>query len=82
MNGKIVTTRSIIVATGAAPFVPPIDGLDKVDYLTSDNLWELRELPERLIVLGGGPIGCEMTQAFARFGAQVTQVERFKDHGA
>ncbi len=76
VNGKIVTTRSIIVATGAAPFVPPIDGLDKVDYLTSDNLWELRELPERLIVLGGGPIGCEMTQAFARFGAQVTQVER------
>jgi dihydrolipoamide dehydrogenase len=72
---RILTTRNIIVATGAAPFVPPIPGLDQIDYLTSDNLWRLRELPQRLVVLGGGPIGCEMTQAFARFGAQVTQVE-------
>ena len=55
--------------------MPPIPGLDQVDYLTSDTLWTLRELPQRLVVLGGGPIGCEMTQAFARFGAQVTQVE-------
>jgi len=75
VNGRTLTTRSIIVATGASPFVPPIPGLDQVDYLTSDNLWQLRELPKRLVVLGGGPIGCEMTQAFARFGAQVTQVE-------
>ncbi|GAB4180298.1 MAG: bifunctional TVP38/TMEM64 family protein/FAD-dependent oxidoreductase [Geothermobacteraceae bacterium] len=75
VNGRTLTTRSIIVATGASPFVPPIPGLDQVDYLTSDNLWQLRELPRRLVVLGGGPIGCEMTQAFARFGAQVTQVE-------
>ena len=73
--GKTLTTRSIVVATGAAPFVPPIEGIDQIGYLTSDNLWSLRELPERLVVLGGGPIGCEMTQAFARFGAQVTQVE-------
>ncbi|WP_305042201.1 FAD-dependent oxidoreductase [Geoalkalibacter sp.] len=72
---RTLTTRTIIVATGAEPFVPPIAGLDQVDYLTSDNLWKLRELPKRLVVLGGGPIGCEMTQAFARFGAQVTQVE-------
>ncbi|KIH75908.1 dihydrolipoamide dehydrogenase [Geoalkalibacter ferrihydriticus] len=72
---RTLTTRNIIVATGAEPFVPPIPGLDQVDYLTSDNLWQLRELPKRLVVLGGGPIGCEMTQAFARFGAQVTQVE-------
>ncbi|MDO3376870.1 FAD-dependent oxidoreductase [Geoalkalibacter halelectricus] len=72
---RTLTTRNIIVATGAEPFVPPIPGLDQVDYLTSDNLWQLRELPRRLVVLGGGPIGCEMTQAFARFGAQVTQVE-------
>jgi pyruvate/2-oxoglutarate dehydrogenase complex dihydrolipoamide dehydrogenase (E3) component/uncharacterized membrane protein YdjX (TVP38/TMEM64 family) len=77
VNGKTLTTRSIIVATGASPLIPPIAGLDKVDYLTSDNLWQLRELPQRLIVLGGGPIGCELTQAFARFGAQVTQVEKF-----
>ncbi len=75
VNGRTLTTRSIIVATGASPFVPPIPGLDQVDYLTSDNLWQLRELPQRLVVLGGGPIGCEMTQAFARFGAEVIQVE-------
>ena len=73
--GRTLTTRNIVVATGASPFVPPIPGLDQVDYLTSDNLWQLRELPQRLVVLGGGPIGCEMTQAFARFGARVTQVE-------
>lgn len=72
---RTLTTRSIIVATGAEPFVPPLPGLDQVDYLTSDNLWQLRELPRRLVVLGGGPIGCEMTQSFARFGTQVTQVE-------
>lgn len=75
VDGRTLTTRSIIVATGASQFVPPIPGLDQVDYLTSDNLWQLRELPQRLVVLGGGPIGCEMTQAFVRFGAQVTQVE-------
>lgn len=70
-----LTTRSIVIATGARPFVPPIPGLADVGYLTSDNVWALRELPKRLIVLGGGPIGCELTQAFVRFGAQVTQVE-------
>ncbi len=75
VNGKTLTTRSIIIATGAKPFVPPLKGLDQIDYLTSDNLWSLRELPEKLVVLGGGPIGSEMTQAFARLGSQVTQVE-------
>lgn len=70
-----LTTRSIVVATGARPFVPPIPGIDEVGYLTSDNVWNLRELPQRLVVLGGGPIGSEMTQAFARLGAKVTQVE-------
>jgi len=70
-----LTTRSIVIATGARPFVPPIPGLESVGYLTSDNVWELRELPQRLVVLGGGPIGCELTQAFARLGARVTQVE-------
>ncbi len=70
-----LTTRSIVIATGARPFVPPIPGLEAVGYLTSDNVWELRELPQRLVVLGGGPIGCELTQAFARLGARVTQVE-------
>lgn len=75
VDGKTLTTRSIIVATGAAPFVPPIKGLDRIDYLTSDNIWELRELPEKLVVLGGGSIGSELAQAFARLGSRVTQVE-------
>jgi len=75
VNGKTLTTQSIIIATGAAPFVPPIKGLEQIDYLTSDTLWSLRELPARLVVLGGGPIGSEMTQAFARLGSHVTQVE-------
>ncbi|WP_286823495.1 MULTISPECIES: FAD-dependent oxidoreductase [unclassified Idiomarina] len=72
---KRITTRSIIIATGAKPFVPNFEGLDQVDYLTSDTLWELEELPKRLLVLGGGPIGCELSQAFQRLGSQVTQVE-------
>jgi len=75
VNGETLTTQSIIIATGAKPFVPPIKGLEQIDYLTSDNLWALRQLPEKLVVLGGGPIGSEMTQAFARLGSQVTQVE-------
>ena len=72
---RTLTTRAIVIAAGAQPFVPPIPGLDRVGYLTSDTLWELRVLPRRLLVLGGGPIGCELAQAFARFGADVTQVE-------
>lgn len=70
-----IATRSIVIAAGARPFVPPIPGIDEVGYLTSDTVWSLREPPRRLLVLGGGPIGCELTQAFARLGAQVTQVE-------
>ncbi len=69
VNGKILTTRNIIIATGARPFVPDIPGLADLDYLSSDNLWQLRSLPKRLLVLGGGPIGCELAQSFARFGA-------------
>ena len=72
---QTLTTRSIVIAAGARPFVPPIPGIEEVGYLTSDTVWALRELPRRLVVLGGGPIGCELTQAFARLGAQVTQVE-------
>ena len=70
-----LSTRSMVIATGARPFVPSIPGIEEVGYLTSDTVWALRELPKRLIVLGGGPIGSELTQAFARFGAQVMQVE-------
>ncbi len=72
---KRITTRSIIIATGAKPLVPNFEGLDDVNYLTSDTLWDLEELPKRLLVLGGGPIGCELSQAFQRLGSQVTQVE-------
>ena len=70
-----LSTRSIVIATGAAPFIPPLPGLAEVGCLTSDTLWELRELPQRLVVLGGGPIGCELAQCFARLGSRVTQVE-------
>ncbi len=70
-----LTTRSIVIAAGARPFVPPIPGIDQVEVLTSDNVWNLRQRPERLVVLGGGPIGSELTQTFARLGSQVTQVE-------
>ena len=70
-----LSARSIVIAAGARPFVPPIPGIEEVGYLTSDNVWELRELPRRLLILGGGPIGCELTQTFARLGASVTQVE-------
>jgi pyruvate/2-oxoglutarate dehydrogenase complex dihydrolipoamide dehydrogenase (E3) component/uncharacterized membrane protein YdjX (TVP38/TMEM64 family) len=72
---QTLTTKAIVIATGAMPFVPSLPGLDEVGYLTSDTLWGLRELPTRLVVLGGGPIGCELAQSFARLGSQVTQVE-------
>ena len=72
---RLLTTRSIVIAAGARPFVPPIPGIDKMDCLTSDTVWGIRTLPPRLVVLGGGPIGSELTQAFARFGSKVTQVE-------
>jgi pyruvate/2-oxoglutarate dehydrogenase complex dihydrolipoamide dehydrogenase (E3) component len=72
---RTLTTRAIVIAAGARPFVPPIPGIEDVGYVTSDTVWGMRQLPKRLVVLGGGPIGCELTQCFARFGAQVTQVE-------
>jgi pyruvate/2-oxoglutarate dehydrogenase complex dihydrolipoamide dehydrogenase (E3) component/uncharacterized membrane protein YdjX (TVP38/TMEM64 family) len=72
---QTLTTRTIVVATGAMAFVPPLPGLDDIGCLTSDTLWGLRELPKRLLVLGGGPIGCELAQAFVRLGSEVTQVE-------
>ena len=75
VNGRTITTRNIIVATGARPFVPPIEGIDSVQYYTSDNLWDMREQPRKLVVLGGGPIGTELTQAFGRLGIEVSQVE-------
>ncbi len=73
---RIINTRSIVIAAGAKPFVPPIPGLEKIDYLTSDTIWNLRDKPNRLLVLGGGPMGCELAQAFFRLDIQVTQIER------
>jgi pyruvate/2-oxoglutarate dehydrogenase complex dihydrolipoamide dehydrogenase (E3) component/uncharacterized membrane protein YdjX (TVP38/TMEM64 family) len=71
----MLTTRSIVIAAGATPFVPPIPGLKEAGCLTSDTVWGLKSLPRRLVVLGGGPIGCELAQAFARLGSEVSQVE-------
>jgi mercury(II) reductase len=76
VEGKTITAKNIIVATGARPAVPPIPGLDAVGYLTSDTVWDLRERPKRLLVLGGGPIGCELTQSFQRLGCEVLLVQR------
>jgi pyruvate/2-oxoglutarate dehydrogenase complex dihydrolipoamide dehydrogenase (E3) component/uncharacterized membrane protein YdjX (TVP38/TMEM64 family) len=73
--GRRLTTRRIVVATGAEPLLPPIPGLAEADPLTSETLWRLTELPPRLLVLGGGAVGCELAQAFARLGSQVTLVE-------
>ncbi|MEQ8660200.1 MAG: FAD-dependent oxidoreductase, partial [Gammaproteobacteria bacterium] len=67
--------RAIVLATGARPLVPPLPGVENSGYLTSDTLWDLTALPPRLLVLGGGPIGCELAQAFARLGSAVTVVE-------
>lgn len=75
VDGRKLTTRNIVIATGARPFVPPIEGIETVNYYTSDTVWQLREAPKKLLVLGGGPIGCELAQAFVRLGVPVTQVD-------
>lgn len=75
INGQRLTTKNIVIATGASPLVPPLPGLKDVAYLTSDTVWNLREFPQRLVILGGGPIGCELAQSFARLGSKVTLVE-------
>jgi pyruvate/2-oxoglutarate dehydrogenase complex dihydrolipoamide dehydrogenase (E3) component/uncharacterized membrane protein YdjX (TVP38/TMEM64 family) len=72
---QTLTTKNIVIAAGARPFVPPIPGLEEAGFLTSDTVWGLAELPKRLVVLGGGPIGSELAQSFARLGSAVTQVE-------
>ena len=75
VDGRKVTTRSIVVTAGARPFVPPIKGLDSVEYYTSDTIWDIREQPRRLVVIGGGPIGSELSQSFALLGSEVVQIE-------
>nr|WP_220128115.1 bifunctional TVP38/TMEM64 family protein/FAD-dependent oxidoreductase [Halomonas kenyensis] len=72
---RVLTTRHVIIASGARPKVPPLPGIESIEVLTSDNLWQLETLPERLVVLGGGPVGCELGQSFARLGSRVSLVE-------
>ncbi|OOE41464.1 dihydrolipoyl dehydrogenase [Salinivibrio kushneri] len=75
VNGERLTTRNIVIATGARPMLPPIPGLAEVTHYTSDTIWSLAQLPPRLLVLGGGPIGAELAQSFACLGSQVTLAE-------
>jgi pyruvate/2-oxoglutarate dehydrogenase complex dihydrolipoamide dehydrogenase (E3) component/uncharacterized membrane protein YdjX (TVP38/TMEM64 family) len=75
VGDRRIRARNIVVATGARPIVPPIEGIETIDYLTSDNLWSMRGAPGRLLILGGGPIGCELAQAFARLGVDVGLLE-------
>ena len=75
VNGQRLASRHIVLATGARPLVPELPGLDQVPWLTSDSLWQLRSAPRQLLVLGGGPIGCELAQSFALLGVPVTLVE-------
>ncbi len=75
VGDKIYSTKSIVIASGASPMIPPIPGLADIDYLSSDNLWDLREQPKELLVMGAGPIGCELAQSFQRLGSQVTLVD-------
>lgn len=79
VNGKIFSARNIILATGARPRIPEIAGIQQVPYLTSDTLWNLKHLPEKLLIIGAGPIGCEMAQAFLRLGSSVVLIESGKE---
>jgi dihydrolipoamide dehydrogenase len=76
VNGREITTKNIIIATGARPVIPDIPSLDKIPYYTSDTIWSMDKLPERLLVLGGGAIGCELAQSFSRLGSSVMQLDR------
>lgn len=76
VNGRVLTTKNIILATGGSPAIPKIPGLDKIKFLHTDNIWEIREQPKRLLILGGGPIGSELGQCFARLGTKVTIVQK------
>ena len=74
-SNRVVKAKNIVLATGARPFVPKLPGLLESDYYTSDTVWSAKALPQRLVVLGGGPIGCELAQCFVRLGSHVTQVD-------
>ncbi len=76
VDGRTIRFRKALIATGSAPFVPPIPGLDQAAIVTSETVWDLEDLPERLVVIGGGPIGCELGQAYARLGSRVVVIAR------
>jgi pyruvate/2-oxoglutarate dehydrogenase complex dihydrolipoamide dehydrogenase (E3) component len=75
-DGTVVRYRSALIATGSRPVIPDLDGLNAADPLTNETVWDLRERPERIAIIGGGPIGCELGQAFRRLGTNVTLVQR------
>jgi len=77
IDGKTVRARRFVVATGSSAFVPPIPGLDQISHLTNESIFDLDELPKKLLVVGGGPIGCELAQAFRHLGADVAVFEMF-----
>jgi pyruvate/2-oxoglutarate dehydrogenase complex dihydrolipoamide dehydrogenase (E3) component len=74
-NDQIIRAKKFVIATGSAPFVPPIEGLTEIDYLTNENMFSLPALPETLVILGAGPVGVEMAQSYARLGCKVKLVE-------
>ena len=75
VGDSVISARKFVLATGARPWAPPVPGLDTVPYLTYETIWDLKELPQHLVVVGAGPIGCELAQAFRRLGSRVTLVE-------
>ncbi len=75
VEGRRITARNIVIASGAVPFIPPIPGIADIKALTSDDVWSLESLPKRLVVMGAGPIGCELAQSFQRLGSQVTLID-------
>ncbi len=81
VGGRRISAPRIVLATGSKPFVPPIDGIDTVPYLTNENLFDLTERPGHLVIVGGGVIGMEMAQAFCRLGSDVTVIEPDKPMG-
>lgn len=75
VNNNIIKAKRIVIATGSKPFIPPIDGLKQIEYLTNETVFSLKQLPQNLLIVGAGPIGIELAQAFTRLGSKVTVVE-------
>ncbi|MBD3295803.1 MAG: FAD-dependent oxidoreductase [Candidatus Omnitrophica bacterium] len=75
VEGRRIRSKRFILCTGSHPIIPPVEGLEEAGPLTSDNVWDLERLPESMVIMGGGPIGVELSQAFARLGTEVTLIE-------